>query len=341
MWVSSAAFRADADGRLDLAHAAATGGFYRGVWGMGLIATMQPTATPAANAYFWGSTRRFTVTVRAKGETLASTVFRRRFSARPVHVQDATLQHDGFVGYFQTPSISGRHPAVLVLGGSEGGAAGYLFAGYLAAGGYPALALAYFKEPGLPQTLSKIPLEYFAKALRWLRQQPHVDPNRVAVLGVSRGSEAALLLGVHYPDLVHGVVAAVPANVAVCSLPYCNGPAWTLDGKPLPYTRQFNQPHPTDNPQAVIPVERIKGPIFLNCGGMDTVWDSCPYATAITQRLHANHFALPYTLNRYPNAGHHVGIFIPYEPTVLDTTQADEQAREQQWPQLLTFLSRL
>jgi len=340
-WVSSTAFRADPRGRLDLARAAATGGFYRGVWGMGVIATMQPKTAPAANAYFWGTgAQRFTVSVRAKGHTIASAVFHRSFSRRPVRLQETTLGANGFVGYYWAPSTTGKRPAILALGGSEGGAATYLLAARLAARGYPALALAYFQEPGLPQTLSNIPLEYFAKALRWLRRQPHVDPDRVVALGVSRGSEAALLLGVHYPDLVHGVVAAVPANVAVCSFPACDGPAWTLGGKPVPFTRQFDEPHPTDDPAAAIPVERIHGPVFLDCAGMDTVWDSCPYATAIMERLDAHHFPHPHTLHRYAQAGHHVGVLIPYEPTVIDTTQADERARERQWPELLAFLSR-
>lgn len=342
-WTSSTSFRADARGGLDLARAAASGGSYRGVWGMGAIATMQPTTSSGAGAYFWGRKyQRFAVEVRANGRTLASTVFRRTFSARPVHLQETTLKENGFVGYFWTQAtLSEKRPAVLVLGGSEGGASGYLLAARLAAHGYPALALAYFQAPGLPQTLYEIPLEYFAKALRWLRSRPHVDAGRVVTLGVSRGSEASLLLGVHYPELVHGVVAAVPANVAVCSSPGCGGPAWTLGGKPLPYTRQFDEPHPTDDPAAVIPVERIQGPIFLDCAGKDEVWDSCAYASAIVQRLRRHDFAYPHPLYRYPRAGHYVGILIPYEPTVVDTSQANERAREAQWPRLLAFLRGL
>ena len=52
-----------------------------------------------------------------------------------------------------------RRTAVLVFGGSEGGLATSLLAARFAADGYPALALAYFREPGLPQTLTNIPLE--------------------------------------------------------------------------------------------------------------------------------------------------------------------------------------
>ena len=38
------------------------------------------------------------------------------------------------------------------------------------------------------------------------------------MLGSSHGSEAALLLGVHYPRLVHSVVALVPSSVVTCGI---------------------------------------------------------------------------------------------------------------------------
>jgi hypothetical protein len=68
-------------------------------------------------------------------------------------------------------------PPVLVFGGSGGGL--MTSAALLAARGYPSLALAYFKAPGLPQTLHNIPLEYFAKAeypARWSTRRPGPTP---------------------------------------------------------------------------------------------------------------------------------------------------------------------
>ena len=82
---------------------------------------------------------------------------------------------------------------MLVFGGSGGGL--MTSAALLAARGYPSLALAYFKAPGLPQTLHNIPLEYFAKALRVLRAQPGVDPDHVLVVGESRGGEWSASVG--------------------------------------------------------------------------------------------------------------------------------------------------
>ena len=85
--------------------------------------------------------------------------------------------------------------------------------------GIPTLALAYFHEPGLPNTLTRIPVEYFATALRLLARQPGVDPKRIVVSGASRGSEAALLVADHYPQLVAGLLDLSPSDVMFGSFP--------------------------------------------------------------------------------------------------------------------------
>lgn len=200
---------------------------------------------------------------------------------------------------------------MLEFGGSEGGLHGQLLGSALASAGYPTLDIAYFGEPGLPSELRDIPLEYFARALRWLARQPGVLAGQTYVSGASRGSEAALLLGVYYPGLVHGVIASSPNDVALCSYPGCQGAAWTLDGKPLPYARQVDEPYPTDTPAAVIPVEKIRGPVFLDCGTADRVWTSCAFAQAIQRRLNAARDRYPHVLYRYQGAGHGTGDLTP------------------------------
>ncbi len=46
-------------------------------------------------------------------------------------------------------------------------------------------------------TLADVPIETFTSAVEWLRNSGKVYPNRVLVLGDSRGSEAALLTGAY------------------------------------------------------------------------------------------------------------------------------------------------
>jgi dienelactone hydrolase len=209
---------------------------------------------------------------------------------------------------------------VLVFGGSGGGLTTSMAAALLAAHGYPSLALAYFKAPGLPLSLHNIPLEYFTSALRVLRAQPGVDPDHVLVAGESRGGEAALLLGAHFPRLVNGVIAGVPSSVVNPGWPDTSKPAWTLRGRPLPAVSrsEFGQPNPPGKPQAVIPVERIRGPVLLTCGELDAVWPSCRYSDAITARLRAHRFAHPVTALGYRDAGHLVGGLTAYYGSLTD-----------------------
>jgi hypothetical protein len=58
----------------------------------------------------------------------------------------------GIYGNLYLPKrTGGRRPALLVFSGSEGGLTTSMAAALLAAHGYPSLALAYFKVPGLPR----------------------------------------------------------------------------------------------------------------------------------------------------------------------------------------------
>jgi dienelactone hydrolase len=347
VWSSRGVFVASSRGIVDVAHAPSIFGSYNGVWSMGLVAAMKPNKHDPNVGFSWNGSRpmTFTVKVEVGRSVVASTTFRRSWGDTPLSDKNEALATTGVVGTFVAPHGAVRRTALLVFGGSEGGLSTALLAQRFAADGYPTLALAYFREPGLRQTLTNIPLEYFQHALQWLSRQPQVDPKRMVVLGISRGSEAAQLLGVHYPDLVHGVIALVPSNVALCGIPgagngRCIGAAWTLNGKPIPYSTQVDTPHPT-NKDAVIPDEQINGPLLAACGGDDATWNSCAYATAIIQRLNAKHTRFSHYLYAYPDAGHSLGACIPDEPgwmTYDVDVPGSEQARETLWPHILAFL---
>lgn len=110
------------------------------------------------------------------------------YSGPGVGEHTETLAKVGFIGRYFTPPDGARGPAVVVWGGSEGGfGVNGEEAALLASHGIPALALAYFDEPGLPCSLSNIPLEYFGNAIRWLRSQPQVtedqEPRGIIDLG--------------------------------------------------------------------------------------------------------------------------------------------------------------
>jgi hypothetical protein len=68
---------------------------------------------------------------------------------------------------------------MIVWGESEGGDDAVIpDAELLASHGIPTLAIAYFDAPDLPCSLSNIPIEYFVKAIRWLKHQPGINPRQ-------------------------------------------------------------------------------------------------------------------------------------------------------------------
>jgi dienelactone hydrolase len=356
LFSAHATFRSNGPGEVDLASAPASGGgFYAGVDPMGLIDSMQPASGGTA-LYRWNGAqpRRFVITVSEGRSLVASGGFTRRGSALGVSVRAESIAATGFYGQFWAPPPgTPRHPAILEFGGSEGGLHGQLIGAALASAGYPTLDIAYFGEPGLPATLTDVPLEYFARALRWLDRQPQVLKGQTYVMGGSRGSEAALLLGAHYPTLVHGVIANSPSDVSFGSFPRGGSAAWTLHGRPVPYTSASvisSANVPADDPAAAIPVAEIRGPVFLDCGTDDQVWASCAYALRIESHLTAARFAYPHVLYRYQGAGHYVNLLVPYQPGEIvadlakpigsgDTLLADANAHARLWPQLLGFLA--
>jgi hypothetical protein len=213
-WSASADFRASDAGALSLDQAP-TGGAYTGMNPMGLFERMTP-GNPGSAAFAQPAAGTYGITLRARvgGRTAATAVATRQTpQAAGVTATELRVPADGVYGrVFRPKDNSTRKPALLVFGGSEGGLrpAVVLKAALLAAHGYPTLALAYWKAPGLPQNLSRIPLEYFRKALAVLHAQPGVDPSHVLVTGASWGGEGSLLVAATYPDLVHGVIAEAP-----------------------------------------------------------------------------------------------------------------------------------
>jgi len=228
-------------------------------------------------------------------------------------------------------------PGVIVLGGSDGGNLWQFVAALLAEHGCAALSLPYFAYEDLPKELIEIPLEYFDEAMQWLRARPEVGAARVGVLGMSRGGEAALLLGASYTD-VAAVVALVPSGVTGTGIgadvSAMARSAWTRNGVSFPVFPPPGDPlmmqeagaaFATGAPFVVAPaflralqsagariddyairVERTRGAIFMASGEDDQLWGSTLLAEIAEKRLHGASFRYPFEHRRYPSAGHFV-----------------------------------
>jgi dienelactone hydrolase len=301
------------------------------VGGTRLLSRMRPAGPEFKHPYFLPrpvGPSNVALSVTEGSKTVARATLRRRLIPPSVRPSRVTVRRGGIDGFLYTPRVRARRPAVVVLGGSEGGWGPYDVAETLAAHGYPALSLGYFDVPGLPSQLVRIPLEYFARAVRFLRGRPGVDPRHVVVMGVSRGGEAALLVASTFPRLVHGAIGLVPSST-VFPAPSANLPAWTLHGKPV-----WEQP---------IRVERISGPVLTVGAGEDEVWGSASSVRQIERRLRAHRFRFAHEGIVYPHAGHGVGAALPYLPTAASDPRlrANAAARADLWPRILRYFARL
>lgn len=334
-WESSGDFHADANGVVDLTKTADPMQLF---WSAQRASSRMPPDT-------------WELTASVGGKTVAMTTFERRAVAPDVKV--TRVHEHGLVGDFYQPAGEGKHPAILVLGGSGGGlppANGH--PGGLASRGYSVLSLAYFGVDGLPASLSYIPLEYFGTALDWLGTQQSVDPTRIGVIGTSRGAELALLLASIAPR-IRTVIAYMPSSVAISGC--CDGrgePAWTLGGHPVAYVLPRMQGDFLARQRAAIPVERIHGAVLLISGTDDQIWASDMMSEEIMNRLRRNNFAFPFQHLSYDHAGH--GIGRPFTSTMdvgsvrhpltgrmirLGGTPAGTaHARADSWPKVLAFL---
>jgi hypothetical protein len=236
-WRSSGTWEADGDGVVDLREDPPLTGSYEGADGMGLFWSMDPPpddrnggamVPPGVGA---GEPFGLDVTVRADGRAPLRRELVRRWLADGVTARELSLAEDGVAGVLFLPAAGAPpRPPVLAIGGSDAEPPTPT-AVVLASRGFPALALDYFGGEGLPPMLSRVPLEYVATAAEVLRQAS--GSGTVAVTGYSRGSEAALLLSHHRPDLVRGTVLYAPSDAVRPAFPL-PGDAWTLAGEPVP-----------------------------------------------------------------------------------------------------------
>lgn len=349
IWQAAARFVADGDGTVDLGRDAPVGGSYDRVSAMGLLWSQMPDAGADPRGIFAAAPADALHTTiqlqRADGSVLAAAL-EQRLAADGVTRRD--IREGGLVGTLFMPAPSGRGnapAAILVLNGSGGGINEPRAALY-ASHGYAALALGYFKAPGLSDFISNTPLELFENALRWMHENLQPRHGFVAVSGQSRGGELALLLGSMFNRQISAVIAYVPGAVVHSAQNACDpalgpdsrdGAAWLYRGQALPHLWQDNRSASWDAwdhgleprrhanalltalqdkaavERARIAVERINGPVLLLSASDDGSWPSSRYSRMVSERLAA--FGHPHPVEHldFEGAGH--SIVFPYLPT--------------------------
>lgn len=350
LWRSTAVFEADGHGVIDLRRDAPISGDYTDADPMGLIWSMRPAGNQSPTP---GQAPDFLAPTPLRLVAEADGVLIERAEVQRLRVPDGLARTEvrerGLVGTLYRPDNRENLPGVVLLGGAEGGMHED-DAALLAAHGYAALALAYYGMPSLPPTLQNVRVEYFASALAYLRERPDVQSDRLAVIGGSKGGEAALLIGSLLPGL-RAVISIVGSGVVtqgisqdvltgsfldILGTPVAN---WTYRGRELAYLPNVMTPrirdavaagdpvslrwampdlgHVDGSPDAVIPVERIDGAVLLISSEDDEGYGVSLHEVA-AKRLSAAGHPHPWRHIVHPGAGHGISA-PPYAPTTQNT----------------------
>ena len=211
------------------------------------------------------------------------------------------------------PSDEGKSSAILILHGSEGGTSGWSHrtAALLAADGFLCYPHSYSKGGNAWNAghIEDVEIEHTVQALSALRSFAPCN-GKVAVYGVSRGAEHALLLAALMSEAnMQGQpdsVACLAAPDVVCGAfdARCfrdsGDPGW----QPWdPSRRAWMWQGSTDKllPSEPINVEAYSGPLFLSVGLKDQTW-----SPEMTKRLHKRRKAngKPVEAHYYADEGH-------------------------------------
>lgn len=253
-------------------------------------------------------------------------------------IERQVVDEDGLVATYYYKKELTQQPPIIIFGGSSGGNFYDNYQNYLedlVDNGYSVLSLAYFdfnSRGELPNMLRHIPLEYFKKAMDWMEKQPQTGKGECAVIGNSRGGEAALLLAIQYPEIstVVAIVSSAYVGGAYNEKREVSGSAWTIGGKEIPYVdyrkavanykpwwkiiEQMEEVEPF-----AIPVENMSAAVLLLSAEKDAIWPSTEMSERVIRRLEKNQYTFPYQHISY-DAGHNI--------------------RVESWPDLLRFLKK-
>jgi len=318
-------------GTLDLATAKPVSGTYTDADIHGLFWSMAPVAGGELGGL---QPLQVKLTATVEGRVLASATIE-FIDALPEVEVEQVKQFPGAV--FATLPGNVRRPALIVLGGSEGG--GWVArdrSPRFASRGFAVLGLPYYSPgakdrelPELPAAFADIPVERLDAAFAWLKARPDVDASRVALVGVSKGAEF-VLIAASRSKWITSVVAIAPTDVVWEGW----GPgvepgkrsSFAFDGKPLPFVpyrefaeelagfrtgrevrmRRFQDKGRAADPAAAvkarIEVEKFRGPLLVIGGHDDQVWASGMMAQNISERRAAA--GLVTTALIFPEAGH-------------------------------------
>lgn len=275
--------------------------------------------------------------------------------------------------FFMKPEGDGPFPAIIYLGGSEGGdRSARRSAPLFLAEGYAVLGLPYYSPawgdqpqqfPDLPRAFAEIPVDSAETAKNWLAARDDIRGEDIGIYGVSKGAEFALLAGSKIEGFA-AIAAIVPSDVVWEGWGTGDGSrpsSFSWRGKALPFVpyegmnEEFANPTgPNGRPRLRLPhdkgrnanpalavaaridVTRIDEPVLVAGGDADLVWNSGEMAQNIAEIRAAA--GLRTVSLVFTDAGHALsGNGAPSERRA----EADTEAQKVIWPATLNFFAAL
>ncbi len=224
-----------------------------------------------------------------------------------------TLERDGFIGAMYRPERD-EYPgkAVVMFGGSDGiYPLTRLVAEEYVKRGMTILALAYWNEPGLPDSFEKVPVESVEKAALWLRGQGFVKKKGIQQLECSAFSRR----GKDLPWARLKVSKSAILRDSLRERSVCLRSCYEDAVRSAPE-------------EAQIKVENISGPVLLFYPEYDAMWPSELSAEKIRARLKEKNFSHPCKCVSYKYASH---MLIPLKSRSTVMFRVERKYPEQCW----------
>ncbi|XP_026169808.1 acyl-coenzyme A thioesterase 1-like [Mastacembelus armatus] len=312
---SSATYRADGSGKIDLLRDPSLSGSYVGVEPMGLLWSMKADAlhqrfkkARALNPHVV----KFSVHEEDREDRMLAEVTNERLLIGNGVIR-RPVKEGNIRGVLFTPTGGGSFPAVLDLS-TFGGGLSEKRASLLANKGFVVLTVTLYGHADMPKDIKELHLDYFEEAIQFLQKQDKVASKGVGVISLSKSSDIALSVASYLPDVGATVwINGCSANTAL-PLYYKKSqilPALMFDMNKIILTETgasigtyaMHDPLAEENKGSLVPVEQAKGRFLFVASEDDLNWDSKAYMDQMVERL-KHHGKENFETLCYPGAGH-------------------------------------
>ncbi|XP_069999582.1 acyl-coenzyme A thioesterase 1-like isoform X2 [Penaeus vannamei] len=368
-YISTAHYRADSNGKVDVDTMESLGGSYTGHFPMGLIGTLHPAPSEYKFTRFFkrdvvnpnivelsvydGHLTEEEVCAPECKKALDSTMHERHYMGPGV--QRIPVRYGKVRGTLFLPAGEGPFPGVVDMFGTAGGLLEYRSA-QLASRGIAALSLAFFAYDDLPKTLEEFNISYFEEAVEFLLKHEKIMKPHVGAVGVSKGGDLVLSLATYIPEVKAGVwINGCNSNVqsalklrdsVLPGLEFDFGKIEIVNGSMDCFEILHN---PLDYPETIIPIEKADADFLFLVGNGDRNWKSVMYCDQAIERL-KKAGRKNYEVHSYELAGHLIEP--PYSPFCLSSyhklisgpilwggvSKPHICAQEEAWETMIAFL---